>query len=97
VGSILLSAVARTSSVLDTDAAKRIADDRAFLHGPVDTRRALRRWAARGARGRPGRPGRADHLALTVSLAESAGNEFAGQSSALEFTFTAVQRAGTAR
>jgi len=32
-----------------------------------------------------------------VSLPETAGNEFAGRSSALEFTFTAVQRQGTAR
>jgi hypothetical protein len=36
-------------------------------------------------------------MALTVSLPESAGNEFAGRSSALRFTFTAVQRPGAAR
>jgi hypothetical protein len=36
-------------------------------------------------------------LALTVSLPEAAGNEFAGHSSAVQFTFTAVQRSGIAR
>jgi hypothetical protein len=41
--------------------------------------------------------GGTDHLALTVSLPERAGNEFAGRSSAVQFVFTAVQRSGTAR
>ena len=41
--------------------------------------------------------GGTDHLALTVALPERAGNEFAGRSSAVQFTFTAVQRSGAAR
>ena len=42
-------------------------------------------------------PGGTDHLAVTVSLSGDAGNEFAGQRSAVHVTFTAVQRAGHAR
>jgi hypothetical protein len=41
--------------------------------------------------------GGTDQLALTVALPERAGNEFAGRSSAVQFTFTAVQRSGAAR
>jgi hypothetical protein len=43
-------------------------------------------------------PGGVDHLLLTATLPASAGDEaVAGASSALDFTFTAVQRGGTAR
>jgi hypothetical protein len=42
-------------------------------------------------------PGGTDHLAVTVTLPGTAGNEFAGQRSAVGLTFTAVQRTGGAR
>ena len=43
------------------------------------------------------RAGGVDHLMATISLPQTAGNEFKGQSSALSFSFTATQRAGSAR
>lgn len=41
--------------------------------------------------------GGVDHLLLTVSLPNSAGNSFQGQSSTLGLTFTGTQRTGGAR
>jgi hypothetical protein len=109
LASVVLAAVARISSVLDTDRVHGLqltvrscsvawtSDDdcageqRTVLEpGPVIRAAALDDPASL-------LPGGTDHLALTVSLPASAGNEFAGRSSALEFTFTAVQRTGAAR
>ncbi len=42
-------------------------------------------------------PGGVDHLLATVEFPGNAGNEMEGQTSQLAFTFTAVQRGGTAR
>jgi hypothetical protein len=109
LASVTMTAVATVSSVLDTDPARGLqmsvrscsvpwspdaacaGDQHTLLApGPVIRQAALDRPASLAAGG-------TDHLALTVSLPETAGNEFAGRSSALEFTFTAVQRPGTAR
>jgi hypothetical protein len=109
LASVTLTSVATVSSVLDTDRAGGLqltvrscsvpwsasttcaATERTVLgSGPVIREASLDRPASLAA-------GSADHLALTVSLPDLAGNEFAGRSSALEFTFTAVQRPGGAR
>ena len=42
-------------------------------------------------------PGGVDHLAATISLPTTAGNEFQGKTSTLSLTFSGVQRAATAR
>jgi hypothetical protein len=61
-----------------------------FYSGPVIMSRAL-----------PGAvslsPGGTDHLLATVAFPQTAGNGLSGQTSRLTFTFTAVQRAGSAR
>jgi hypothetical protein len=109
LGAVRLSAVARTSSLLDTDPRNGLqltvrscsvpwapglvcaGEQRTLVApGPVLREVPLDGPTSLAAGG-------SDHLALTVSLPESAGNAFAGLNSALEFTFTAVQRAGTAR
>jgi hypothetical protein len=109
LASVTLTAVATVSSVLDTDTASGLqttvrscsvpwsadsscagAERTVLAAGPVIREAPLDRPASLAAGG-------SDHLALTVSLPEPAGNEFAGRSSALEFTFSAVQRPGTAR
>jgi hypothetical protein len=109
LASVTMTAVATVSSVLDTDRSLGVqmtvsscsvpwspdavcagAERTVLPDGPVIREAALDRPASLA-------PGGTDHLALTVSLPETAGNEFAGRSSALEFTFTAVQRPGTAR
>jgi hypothetical protein len=109
LASVTLTSVATLSSVLDTDTASGLqmtvrscsvpwsgasscagAQRTVLAPGPVIREAPLDRPASLSAGG-------ADHLALTVSLPESAGNEFAGRSSALEFSFTAVQRPGAAR
>jgi spore coat-associated protein N len=41
--------------------------------------------------------GGVNHLRVTLTLPVSAGNEFQGLSSVVEYTFSAVQRAGTSR
>lgn len=41
--------------------------------------------------------GATDHLRVTLSFPSSAGNTFQGVSSAITYTFTATQRAGTAK
>jgi hypothetical protein len=81
----------RSCSVPWSSASSCDGDERTVVAaGPVIRQAPLDRPASLAAGG-------ADHLALTVSLPESAGNEFAGRSSALQFTFTAVQRPGAAR
>ena len=109
LASVTMTAEATLSSVLDTDRSRGLqmtvrscsvpwssdavcagAQRTVLPSGPVIREAALDRPASLA-------PGGTDHLALTVSLPETAGNEFAGRSSALEFTFTAVQRPGTAR
>jgi hypothetical protein len=109
LASVTLITTATISSVLDTDSAQGLqlavrscsvpwstdlscagAERSVLTAGPVLRRAPLDRPASLTAGG-------TDHLALTVFLPESAGNEFAGRSSALQFTFTAVQRAGRAR
>lgn len=109
LASVALTAVARTSSLLDSDrtaglrltvtscsvpwTAGGICEGRQrtlLAPGPVIRDAVLDDPASL-------RAGGTDHLALTVSLPESAGNDFAGQSSALEFLFTAAQRPGAAR
>jgi hypothetical protein len=42
-------------------------------------------------------PGGVDHLAVTISLPTTAGNEFQGKTSTLSLTFSGVQRAATTR
>jgi hypothetical protein len=42
-------------------------------------------------------PGGVDHLAVTLSLPTTAGNEFQGRTSTLALTFSGVQRAATTR
>jgi Camelysin metallo-endopeptidase len=42
-------------------------------------------------------PGRDDHLAFSISLPATAGNDLQTQSATLSLVFTAVQRPGTAR
>lgn len=109
LATVTLTSVATLSSVLDTDPANGLqltvrscsvpwsastvcaaAERTVLASGPVIREASLARPASLVA-------GSADHLALTVSLPDSAGNAFAGRSSALEFTFTAVQRPGAAR
>jgi hypothetical protein len=109
LASVTLTAVATGSSVLDTDRVNGLrmtvrsctvpwspdagcagAQRIVLTAGPVIREARLDRPASLA-------PGGRDHLALTVSLPETAGNQFAGRSSALQFTFTAVQRAGSAR
>ena len=109
LAAVTRTAVATVSSVLDTDTADGLqttvracsvpwaADglcagvQRTVLApGPLIRESALDRPASLVAGG-------TDHLALTVALPERAGNEFAGRSSAVQFTFTAVQRSGAAR
>jgi hypothetical protein len=106
---VTMSAVPTVSSVLDTDAADGLqttvracsvpwsaeatcagVQRTVLAAGPVVREAPLDRPASLVAGG-------TDHLALTVFLPERAGNEFAGRSSAVQFTFTAVQRPGTAR
>jgi hypothetical protein len=55
--------------------------------GPVVRRAQLRHPASRTAGG-------SDHLAVTVALPATAGNQFHGLRSELVLTFTGVQRAG---
>ncbi len=42
-------------------------------------------------------PGGVDHLAVTIALPTTAGNDFQGKTSTLSLTFSGVQRAATAR
>ena len=42
-------------------------------------------------------PGGVDHLAVTLSLPTTAGNEFQGKTSTLALTFSGIQRAATTR
>ncbi|MCV2491602.1 CalY family protein [Geodermatophilus sp. YIM 151500] len=42
-------------------------------------------------------PGGVDHIAYSISLPTTAGNEFQGKSAAMTLTFTGVQRTGSAR
>ena len=42
-------------------------------------------------------PGGVDHLAVTISLPATAGNDFQGKTSTLALTFSGVQRAATTR
>jgi hypothetical protein len=109
LAAVTMSAVPTVSSVLDTDAADGLqttvracsvpwsaestcagVQRTVLAAGPVVRDAPLDRPASLVAGG-------TDHLALTVFLPERAGNEFAGRSSAVEFTFTAVQRSGGAR
>jgi hypothetical protein len=109
LASVTVAAVATVSSVLDTDRLRGLQTtvrsctvpwspdvscagvQRTLLgSGPVVREAPLDRPASLV-------PGGTDHLAVTVALPETAGNEFAGRSSALQFTFTAVQRPGGAR
>jgi hypothetical protein len=109
LAAVTMTAVATASSVLDTDTADGLqttvracsvpwspdatcagVQRTVLADGPVIRQAPLDRPASLAAGG-------TDHLALTVSLPERAGNEFAGRSSAVQFVFTAVQRAGTAR
>jgi hypothetical protein len=109
LASVTMTALATVSSVLDTDRSRGLqlsvrscsvpwspgvvcagAQRTVLPTGPVIREAALDRPATLA-------PGGTDHLALTVSLPETAGNAFAGRSSALQFTFTAVQRPGAPR
>ena len=109
LSSVTLTTVAGTSSRLDTDPAGGLqlslsacsvpwtADSHCTGHprvllpsGPVVRQAQL---------GDPAnlQPGGTDHLAVTVTLPETAGNEFAGRRSAVDLTFTAAQRTGGTR
>jgi hypothetical protein len=109
LSSVSLTTVATASSLLDTDPSDGLqlsvgscsvawtadgicaGEQKAQLApGPTIRTALLRDPASRSA-------GRTDHLAVTVALPESAGNEFNGLRSAVVLTFTAVQRAGTPR
>ena len=109
LAAVTMTAVPTVSSVLDTDTTDGLqttvracsvpwsadatcagAQRTVLTTGPVVRTAPLDRPASLVAGG-------VDHLALTVSLPEAAGNEFAGRSSAVQFVFTAVQRSGTAR
>jgi hypothetical protein len=109
LSSVSLATRATKSSLLDTDATAGLqmsvrscsvawsaaatctGDLRTVLtSGPVVRTAALTAPLSLAA-------GVTDHLAVTVTLPSSAGDEFRAQASDLQLVFTAVQRAGAAR
>ena len=107
LGSVSLTTTSSTSTVLTTDVvnglqlslrscavawseAKTCASGETLLStGPVVGNRALANPASLAPQG-------VDHLAYTVSLPATAGNEFQGKSATLSLMFTATQRTATA-
>ena len=115
MASIALSAVATTSSVLDTDATRglqlavRSCDvawsvstvagapvysctgaERTLASGPVAGTKPLATPASLAVGG-------VDHLALSVTLPQDAGDGFQGKRSTMALTFTGSQATGTTR
>jgi hypothetical protein len=108
LGSITLASTDKTPSILTTDdinglqltlkscpvaysAANTCAGTETVLNtGPAVSNRVLDNPAALTAKA-------TDHLAVTITLPNGAGNSFQNQSAALSLTFTGTQRTGTAR
>lgn len=109
LASVTMGAVATSSSILDTDPTNGLqtsvqscsvpwtadftcagTQQTVLAAGPV-----VRTAPLTGALSL--RAGATDHLAVTIGLPTGAGDAFKSQSSSLDLTFTAVQRAGSAR